>query len=108
MDTFESRRASGIGRRSLLLAATTTAVAASVVELAQAQPPTDPLASWSEGPAKKAILDFVRDTVDPSSKNFVPPQAHRNIVQRRDAPELFVKISGFEQIHAAAPRFASQ
>jgi phosphoglycolate phosphatase-like HAD superfamily hydrolase len=76
MDTFESRQASGLGRRSMLLAATTTAVVASVVEYAQAQAqtPADPLASWNEGPAKQTILDFVRDTVDPSSKNFVPPQ----------------------------------
>jgi phosphoglycolate phosphatase-like HAD superfamily hydrolase len=76
MDTFEARQAGGLGRRSMLLAATATAVVASVVEYAQAQAQTatDPLASWNEGPAMQAILDFVRDTVDPSSKNFVPPQ----------------------------------
>src|SRR5450755_717467 len=72
MDTFESRQAGGLGRRSMLLAATTAAVVASVVEYAQAQAqtPADPLASWNEGPAKQAIIDFIRDTVDPSSKNF--------------------------------------
>ena len=32
-----------------------------------------PLASWNDGPAKQAILDFIRATTDPSSKNFVPP-----------------------------------
>jgi len=40
---------------------------------AQAQNAT-PLASWNDGPAKQAILDFVRVTTDPSSKDFVPPQ----------------------------------
>jgi hypothetical protein len=40
---------------------------------AQAQSST-PLASWNDGPAKRAILDFVRVTTDPSSKDFVPPQ----------------------------------
>jgi phosphoglycolate phosphatase-like HAD superfamily hydrolase len=76
MDTFEARQAGGLGRRLMLLAGTATVIAASVVEYAQAQAqtPTDPLASWNEGPAKQAILGFVRDTVDPSSKNFVPPQ----------------------------------
>jgi hypothetical protein len=33
-----------------------------------------PLASWNDGPAKQAILDFVRVTTDPSSKDFVLPQ----------------------------------
>ncbi len=39
---------------------------------AKAQTAT-PLASWNDGPAKQAILDFVRDTTNPSSKNFVAP-----------------------------------
>ena len=33
------------------------------------------LASWNDGPAKQAIVEFVRTTTDPSSKNFVPPEA---------------------------------
>jgi phosphoglycolate phosphatase-like HAD superfamily hydrolase len=33
----------------------------------------DPLPSWNAGPAKKAIVDFVRATTDPSSAKFVPP-----------------------------------
>ncbi len=33
-----------------------------------------PLASWNDGPAKQAILDFIRATTDPSSKTFVPPE----------------------------------
>ena len=38
---------------------------------AQAQ---DPLPSWNEGPAKQAILDFVKSTTDPASPKFVPPE----------------------------------
>ncbi|MGP0065820.1 MAG: HAD family hydrolase [Isosphaeraceae bacterium] len=34
---------------------------------------TDPLPSWNDGPAKKAILEFVRATTDRSSPNYVPP-----------------------------------
>lgn len=38
---------------------------------AQAQPAT-PLASWNDGPAKQAILDFVKATTDQASPKFVP------------------------------------
>lgn len=33
----------------------------------------DPLPSWTDGPAKQAIVKFVRDVTDKSSKNYVPP-----------------------------------
>jgi phosphoglycolate phosphatase-like HAD superfamily hydrolase len=33
-----------------------------------------PLASWNEGPAKQAILDFVRATTDQANPKFVPPE----------------------------------
>ena len=36
----------------------------------------DPLPSWNEGPAKRALLDFVHATTDPQSATFVP-QAER-------------------------------
>jgi phosphoglycolate phosphatase-like HAD superfamily hydrolase len=34
----------------------------------------DPLASWNDGAAKKAIVEFVRATTDSNSKAFVPPE----------------------------------
>ncbi len=34
----------------------------------------DPLPSWNEGPAKKAIVEFVRTVADKSSPNYVPPE----------------------------------
>jgi len=34
----------------------------------------DPLPSWNDGPAKQAILDFVKTTTDPSSPKFVAPE----------------------------------
>ncbi|MGC9992151.1 MAG: HAD family hydrolase [Candidatus Cybelea sp.] len=34
----------------------------------------DPLPSWTAGPAKQAILDFVRVTTDPSSPRYVAPK----------------------------------
>jgi phosphoserine phosphatase len=33
-----------------------------------------PLGSWNEGPAKQAILDFVRSTTDQASSKFVSPE----------------------------------
>jgi hypothetical protein len=35
---------------------------------------TDPLPSWNEGPAKQAVLQFVRAVTDPSSPAYVQPQ----------------------------------
>ena len=36
---------------------------------------TDPLPSWNDGAAKKAIIDFVQTTTDQASPKFVPPEA---------------------------------
>jgi len=76
METPDPSQASGISRRSMLAAATTTVVAASLARYAEAQAQTsaNPLASWNEGPAKHAILDFVHATTDQASKNFVAPE----------------------------------
>ena len=35
---------------------------------------TDPLPSWNDGAAKKAIVEFVQATTDKSSPKFVPPE----------------------------------
>jgi phosphoglycolate phosphatase-like HAD superfamily hydrolase len=53
---------------TLVLAA---AAGLSVAGTASAQ--NDPLPSWNDGPAKDAILKFVRATTDSSSSDFVPP-----------------------------------
>ncbi|MGA7853212.1 MAG: HAD family hydrolase [Candidatus Acidiferrales bacterium] len=34
----------------------------------------DPLPSWNDGPAKQAIVNFVRATTDPANTQFVPPE----------------------------------
>jgi len=41
---------------------------------ALAQDAENQLASWNGGPAKQAIIDFVRATTEPSSSKFVPPE----------------------------------
>ena len=35
---------------------------------------SDPLPSWNDGPAKQAIVEFVKATTDKSSPKFVPPE----------------------------------
>jgi phosphoglycolate phosphatase-like HAD superfamily hydrolase len=41
---------------------------------ASAHAETDPLPSWNDGPAKQAILKFVKETTDQASPKFVPPE----------------------------------
>jgi hypothetical protein len=52
-----------------------SALAAYLFLATQALAGTDPLESWKDGPAKQAIVDFVKKTTDASSPDFVPPAA---------------------------------
>ncbi|HVS37133.1 MAG TPA: HAD family hydrolase [Gemmataceae bacterium] len=65
-------------RRFLLIAlgAMLAAVAAApfVVRGSAPEPAADPLPSWNDGPAKKALLDFVRTTTDKASPQYVAPE----------------------------------
>src|SRR5882757_8089173 len=69
---------SGIDRRALLstlalLPALSAPFLPSQVS-AQGTTPTAALPSWNDGPAKQAILDFVRDTTERGGSKFVPPE----------------------------------
>ena len=46
--------------------------AASVSAVGPADAQADPLPSWNEGPAKDAVLKFVRSTTDSTGPDFVP------------------------------------
>jgi len=48
-------------------------VAALLLAIAPAYAQTDPLPSWNDGPAKQAIVAFVKTTTDQGSPQFVPP-----------------------------------
>jgi phosphoglycolate phosphatase-like HAD superfamily hydrolase len=48
-------------------------LAASLTLAAQALAQTDPLPSWNDGAAKKAIVDFVQATTTQGGPSFVPP-----------------------------------
>ena len=66
---------SGINRRILLSALPLLPMPALLPgTAAMAQNTGSQLASWNDGPAKQAIIDFVRATTDASSSKFVPPQ----------------------------------
>ena len=62
-------------RSALRLAlASALAVAAGLAAAAPALAQTDPLPSWNDGTAKRAIVDFVQATTTPGSPHFVPPE----------------------------------
>jgi phosphoglycolate phosphatase-like HAD superfamily hydrolase len=72
-----NKLSSGIDRRvlvsSLVLLPTFSATLLSSPAQAQTTP-SGPFASWNDGPAKQAIIDFVRATTDQASAKFVPPE----------------------------------
>ncbi len=64
----------GVSRRFVLGALASLPTLPGLLNASAVQAQTAaPLASWNDGPAKQAILDFIRATTDPSSKHFVPP-----------------------------------
>ena len=69
---------SAIGRRAVLSAMAFLPAISSVLLTAPASGQQSAsgavLPSWNEGPAKQAILDFVRDTTERASAKFVPPE----------------------------------
>ena len=65
----------GVNRRSLLSAPALLSVPALLrVTSALAQEQNSQIPSWNDGPAKQAIIDFVRATTDRASAKFVPPE----------------------------------
>ena len=68
---------SAIDRRTLIstlaLLPVLSAPLAPISAWAQTATSSDALPSWTEGPAKQAILNFVRDTTDQTGPKFVPP-----------------------------------
>jgi phosphoglycolate phosphatase-like HAD superfamily hydrolase len=65
----------GVSRRTLLSAPALLSMPALLrVTTVLAQDAGNQLASWNDGPAKQAIIDFVRATTDQGSAKFVPPE----------------------------------
>ena len=55
------------------MSARSSCAALSRCRAAQALAQTDPLPSWNDGAAKKAIVEFVQATTTQGSPKFVPP-----------------------------------
>jgi phosphoglycolate phosphatase-like HAD superfamily hydrolase len=72
-------RSTTFNRRALLSALALVPAASSPLLTSsasgQTSTPGEPLRSWNEGPAKRAIIEFVRATTDQASQNFVPTEA---------------------------------
>jgi phosphoglycolate phosphatase-like HAD superfamily hydrolase len=64
-----------ISRRGQVASLAALAIAFALLAPTAASAQSDPLASWTDGPAKQAIVDFVKAMTDQSSPNFVPPEA---------------------------------
>jgi hypothetical protein len=62
----------------------------------------DPLPSWSDGPARQAIVEFVRQTTDASSPQFVPPD--RRIATFDQDGTLWVEQPMYTQVLFALER----
>ena len=72
---MSSSTSDGLSRRLVLAALAAMPALPGLLDASAAEAQTaTPLASWNKGPAKQAILDFIRATTDPSSKTFVPPE----------------------------------
>src|SRR6478736_6277950 len=69
---------SSIDRRTLLSTLALLPALSGLPLIASAQAQTaasgSALPSWNDGPAKQAIVDFVRVTTEPGSPNFVAPE----------------------------------
>jgi hypothetical protein len=68
---------SGISRRALLSMAVLPALSETLLPVstpAQTATSSGLLPSWNDGPAKLAIFDFVRATIDRSSPSYVFPE----------------------------------
>jgi phosphoglycolate phosphatase-like HAD superfamily hydrolase len=65
------RNAIDLTRRDLIKGSAAVAVLGATSRLSRAA--EDPLLSWNDGPAKAAVLAFVRDTTDKSSSKYVEP-----------------------------------
>ena len=63
-----------ISRRSLIASLAALAVTFGLLLPTAASAQSDPLPSWNDGPAKQAIVNFVKATTDQSNPDFVPPE----------------------------------
>jgi phosphoglycolate phosphatase-like HAD superfamily hydrolase len=69
----------------------------------------DPLPSWNEGPAKQAVMEFVRTVTDRSSPQYVPPEQRIATFDNDgtlwcEQPMYFQGFFAFDRVKALAPK----
>src|SRR5579872_6547514 len=70
---------------------------------------TDPLPSWNEGAAKKAIMDFTTRVTTQGSPDFVPPAGRIATFDNdgtlwAEQPAYFQLLFAIDRVKALAPR----
>ena len=65
--------------------------------------------SWNDGPAKQAIVDFVRATTDKASPHFVPPEDRIATFDQDgtlwvEHPLYAQAMFALDRVHALAPK----
>ena len=93
-------------RRNLIIAAALVCVLAFATAVARA---ADPLSSWNDGPAKRAIVEFVQATTDKSSPKFVPREARIATFDNdgtlwAEQPMYFQFFFALDRVKALAPQ----
>src|SRR2546425_4425709 len=89
--------------KSLVVAVTVTVLSSS---LARAD---DPLAAWNDGPAKQAIVEFVKATTTQGSPQFVPPEERIATFDNDgtlwcEQPMYFQLLFALDRVKALAPQ----
>jgi len=69
----------------------------------------DPLPSWNDGPAKQAVMEFVRAVTDKSSPNYVPPDERIATFDNdgtlwAEQPMYFQFLFVLDRVKALAPK----
>jgi hypothetical protein len=91
-------------RRTVLYGLASFLVLLAVVAVAE-----DPLPSWNDGPAKQAIVNFVKITTDQASPSFVPPEQRVAAFDQDgttwvEQPMYTEVVFSFERVVALAPQ----
>jgi phosphoglycolate phosphatase-like HAD superfamily hydrolase len=87
----------------------TVALACMVVFMATNAQADDPLASWNDGPAKQAIVEFVNKVTKEGSPDFVPPEQRIATFDNDgtlwcEQPMYFQLLFALDRVKALAPQ----
>lgn len=98
----------GVSRTARVRAGCLVAVAALFCLAVPAAAATDPLPSWNDGPARRAIVDFVERVTKPGGPDFVPPEERIAVFDNdgtlwSEQPMYFQLAFALDRVKALAP-----